>query len=79
MKKGLRDRQVWALILTYVTAFIFAVGSVQYAQHVDSQSNHRWCELLSVLDSAYSQQPPRSQTGRLVAEKIHMLYVEFDC
>jgi hypothetical protein len=79
MKKGLRDRQVWALILAYVTAFIFAGVSVQYAQYVDSESNHRWCQLLDVLTESYRTQPPESSTGQLVAREITMLHTEFNC
>lgn len=69
----------WPLILAYVTAFVFALGSVQYANYVDTQSNQRWCQLLSVLNGAYKEAPPRTQTGRIVATAIHDLYIDFDC
>lgn len=69
----------WPLILAYVTAFVFAIGSVQYANFVDTQSNQRWCQLLSVLDGAYKTAPPRTETGKIVAAEVHRLVNEFKC
>lgn len=74
-----RFARLWPVLMAYVTAAVFALGSVQYANYVDNQSNARWCQLLSVLDGAYGATPPKTPTGKLVADEIHKLFLEFNC
>lgn len=74
-----RPAKRWQVLVAYVTAWVFAAGSIQYANYVDTKSNQQWCELFVVLDGAYTAEPPKTETGKLVAEKIRRLEDNFDC
>jgi hypothetical protein len=76
---AMKNPHRWPIIVAYMTSTVFGIGAIQYANYVDSQSNQQWCQLLNVLDSAYTSQPPRTPTGKVVAMKIHELRSDFDC
>lgn len=72
-------RRRWPVVVVFITALVFAGGSVQYSNYVDTTSNQRWCQLLNVLDGAYRAAPPQTKTGQIVAEEIHRLRLDFEC
>lgn len=84
---GERDMPRWYLLAVIVISIlVLSVAGVGYTTYVDRkrsqqerEADRRWCALLTQLDSAYSQAPPSTETGRLVARSIHELRVEIGC
>lgn len=77
-----RYRQMYALILAYVTAILIGVGSVVYTGIAVGENNRKWCDLLIPLDDAYTgnpQQRPQTAIGKQVAASIHRLRTDFEC
>lgn len=67
-------------LLMGVSATLLAVGvNIAYTKNSVTKSDREWCELLVTLDTAYSQTPPQSETGRKVANEIHHLRVSRKC
>jgi hypothetical protein len=83
--------RVWyAMTVTFVVTIAFAAASVLYANHaaeqaversneIDRESNRRWCALLTTLDDAYKQTPPKTDAGRNLAAETVRLRREFGC
>lgn len=67
------------LLVAFLSSVVMTVIAVQYSNHVDQESNQRWCGLMSTLDTAYSDKPPSTDTGRRVAAEIKKLRHEFSC
>jgi hypothetical protein len=74
----------WAA--TFGIALVMAVGAVLIALHAQAESarkaelarqeaDRRWCVMLTNLDDAYAQSPPKTETGINVAQQIHYLRV----
>ena len=70
---------MWSVLMILSCSLITAVVTVLWAAYIDRQSNHRWCALVSTLDDAYTQNPPATETGRRVAQQIHVLRSDFGC
>lgn len=69
----------WSLAVVYFTLLVIAVGNVVYTQHVDHESNRKWCELIMSLDNAYKEAPPQTPTGIKIAQDVARLRVNLDC
>ena len=73
-------RAMWYLLLViYVSMFAFTVVSLLYTDHVATQNEQKWCHLLSTLDTAYSQTPPKTESGVRVAADVHKLLEQLNC
>lgn len=69
----------YAGLLALVLSVVLFVTTIWYANHVARESDRNWCSLISTLDDTYRQQPPRSPTGRQVADEVHALRIRFGC
>jgi hypothetical protein len=71
--------------LTYalcaVVVSIIGVGFVVilYANYIDSESNRRWCGVVTTLDDAYSQNRPTTPIGLALARELNELRHDFEC
>lgn len=55
-------------------------AAIQYANHVDRQSNQAWCELIGGLDERYQALPPDADVeAKEFAAKIRSLRIKLDC
>lgn len=70
---------LYALIVAYVATLAVGLLSILYANYVDSQSNQRWCGLVTTLDDTYSSQKPATPLGQSIAREINELRTEFRC
>lgn len=71
---------VWySLIAVVVSTIVLSAAGVLYTGHVQRESNRQWCELLTVLDDAYSARRPTTPLGQQVATTVHELRVDFGC
>lgn len=72
--------RVWyAVIVAYLATLAIGAAALLYADHVDSQSNRRWCGLVTTLDDTYTSQLPTTQLGQSIAREIKQLRHEFGC
>jgi hypothetical protein len=55
-----------------------ALAAVQQAER---EADRRWCTLMGLLDSAYSNPstPPTTELGRAVAKAVHDIRVDLGC
>jgi len=89
-----RDRLLaWAGILAIVVAILIGINGILYAnkvgrnaERVSSAANarteqevHNFCTLLSLLDNAYTSNPPSTTTGKSVASAVHALRASLKC
>lgn len=72
-------RIIYAVLAAYLSIVIGAGVTLWYANYINRDSNQRWCDLLSTLDSAYSSTPPTTELGRRVAQSIDNLRRDFEC
>lgn len=72
-------RILWSLVVSYVVSIALGVNALLYANHVDNQSNHNWCEVIDPLNIAYTQAPPQTELGRQIAIAFRHLKDEFGC
>jgi hypothetical protein len=70
---------IYALIVMMITTCIMLTLSIVYTNHVEHQSEHTWCTLMTTLDNTYRANPPTTPTGVQVAQSVHQLVVEFGC
>lgn len=80
----------YALTALVVSCVVIAGVSIQYSnwtraktieetERQQRESDRRWCELLTTMDTAYTEQPPRSPTGTRLAQQISELRTQFGC
>jgi hypothetical protein len=69
----------YALLIAFVSSLVMGVVAVQYANHVDRQSNQQWCEIVVTLDETYDKQPPQSESGKVIAREMKRMRHDFDC
>lgn len=77
----------WYALLMVVLSMIVLTGlSVGWTSYVDGQreqsereADRRWCVLLVIVDDAYSDAPPTTETGRRLAEAYRQMLKAFDC
>jgi hypothetical protein len=67
------------LLTAYIACMLMTIVSITYADHIDSQSNRRWCGVMTTLDDAYTEVPPQQPAGIHLAQEIKTLRHEFDC
>jgi hypothetical protein len=72
-------RWVYALIVAYICTVAMGIVAVQWANRIDQESNHQWCELIVPLDTAYQSAVPATELGRKVAAAVARLRDSFDC
>jgi hypothetical protein len=70
---------LYAVIASYVSSILITAGGLVYMNHVDQESNRKWCKTVVTLDDAYSQTPPQSVVGKQIALSIHDLRTDFGC
>lgn len=70
-------RAWWALLMILVAAVLAAGACVLYTQHVQQESNRKWCALLTSLDQP--EVPPTTERGRQVQQQIHDLRLGLGC
>jgi hypothetical protein len=73
----------YGLLISYLSVFLMFGASILVAtgnaRNINRESDARWCDLLSTLDTAYSSTPPSTELGRRVAQSIDDLRTEFEC
>lgn len=69
----------YALVAVVVSIIGVGFGVILYAKHVDSESNQRWCGVVSTLDDAYSQTKPTTLLGQNLARELRELRTDFGC
>jgi hypothetical protein len=72
-------RLAYALLAVIVSILGVGFGVILYATHIDSESNRRWCGVVSTLDNAYSQYVPTTPLGQELAREIKQLRNDFGC
>lgn len=70
-------RAWWSLVIVLVVAVLIAGAGVFYTNHVQRQSDRRWCDLLESLDQPNS--PPTTARGAEIQRQIHELRRELRC
>lgn len=70
---------LYSLVFIFVSLLVTVFFSILYTNRVDSESNRRWCGIISTFDAAYKAQPPTTDTGRLVARQMRQLRTDFGC
>jgi hypothetical protein len=72
-------RVLYALVAICVSVVGVGAGAVLYADHVATESNRKWCGIMSTLDDAYVQARPTTSAGQKIAREIHRLRTDFGC
>jgi hypothetical protein len=76
----MKDRSVYMIAIYLLTMLILAVGGVLYTNAVAQQNNHKWCDMLNTLHSAYAgQPPPPSPIGVRYKANLEALRDRFGC
>lgn len=69
----------YAVVVAFIACVSIAFGSVAYANHVQRDSDRKWCKLVGTLDDAYREQPPTTPTGKNVADSVAQLRHDLGC
>jgi hypothetical protein len=69
----------YALCAVVVSIIGVGLGVILYANYIDSESNRRWCGVVTTLDDAYSQNRPTTPIGQELARELRNLRVDFGC
>jgi hypothetical protein len=72
-------RLAYALVAVIVSILGVAAVVIIYANYIDSQSNRRWCGVVTTLDDAYSQHTPTTAIGQDLAHELRQLRNDFGC
>lgn len=70
---------LYALLLSFLSAIIVTAGGILYTGYVDSQSNKRWCSLITLIDDTNIKTPPTTEIGKQYAIEIRKIRNEFGC
>lgn len=70
---------LYALIASYIAALLTTGANLWYTNHVNTESNHKWCQLITLLNNAYEQSPPVNEIGKKIAAAMIKLRTDFDC
>jgi hypothetical protein len=66
----------YVLVAVMVSLLLTTAAGVIYTNHVQRESDRRWCELLGELAGG---PPPESERGRAVMESMQHLREQFGC
>lgn len=69
-------RAWWSVAMIVLTVLLVAGAGVAYTNHVQRESDQRWCELLASLDQPGQTTTPR---GREIQRQIHELRRDMGC
>jgi hypothetical protein len=69
----------YVLAAVMVSMLLTSAAGLIYTNHVQRQSEQRWCGLVTTLDDAYRATPPQTPTGRDVAARIAALRTDLGC
>jgi hypothetical protein len=72
-------RSRYALLVIYVSMFVFTLSSILYANHVAAATGRHFCSLVTTLDDAYRGQPPTTPTGKRLAADVARLRRDLRC
>ena len=70
---------VYAWVVSLICMITVAGLAIQYANYVDRKSNQRWCGVVTLLDDAYTANPPQTPAGKELAWEMKKLKTEFRC
>jgi hypothetical protein len=71
---------IWySLVAVVVSMILLTVLGAWYTNRTAAESERKWCELLGVMDEAYSSSPPRTEIGRQLARAMNKLRSDFGC
>lgn len=70
-------RAWWSLLVVFATAVLVGAACIAYTQHVQRESDHRWCALLDSLDQP--SPPPSTDRGREIQRQISQLRHDLGC
>lgn len=67
----------YVLIASFLSSIIVSLGALVISVHYTQVMTKKFCDVLSAQDSP--EQPPTTERGRVVAEKIRTLRRSIDC
>lgn len=71
---------IWySVVMVFLSLGVAVAISILYAQRVASDNEHKWCKIVSTLDTAYRTQPPTTATGKQLAKDMHQLLKDLHC
>lgn len=79
MGNGTRTKSWYAIVVACVSSLAVGIAAIQYADHVDRKSNQQWCEVVITLDNAYTQNPPQTEAGQVLARAMKRMRHDFGC
>lgn len=74
-----KRKRRYDVVISYVTAALIGIGSILYTNYTDNKSNAQFCDLFTLMDTAYQDTPPASPLGERLAEIIHNLRSNLKC
>lgn len=69
----------YSLAATLGTSLVTAILMLFLTLHFVQQSERKWCDLITMLDDAYHQTPPTTETGKNVARQMSGLRQSLHC
>lgn len=74
-----RQPIAYSIAAIFLTLAVSIPSGLWYTNHVQKESDQRWCELLVTMDDAYQAGSPTTEIGRKIAALMHKLRVDFGC
>lgn len=83
-------RTTYSLVVVFIVSIAISMSGIVYAagesgrradeiERVNDERANSLCQLIAVFDDSYKQAPPPSETGRIVAAKMHDLRRQLGC
>lgn len=69
----------WLLAVCLIAMAGWAVATVVYINRVATESERKWCGLVTTLDDTYRSTPPTTPLGRDIAKEMARLRKQFHC
>jgi Na+-transporting NADH:ubiquinone oxidoreductase subunit NqrC len=73
-------RSIWySVVVSYISSILLVASSIIYMNHVDTESNRKWCSLILFIDHVNKTTPPSTEISKQYAAYVHQLVNDFDC
>ena len=70
---------VYRDVAVLASSIVVSIVALLFALHAVDQSERKWCDIVTSLNAAYTQQPPSTPTGVEVARRIADLSRSLEC
>lgn len=69
----------WAYAAIFLSSLALSLAALLISVKYSDNNERKWCDIVTTLDSAYHQAPPKTPTGQKLASDMHRLKIRLGC